>query len=404
MKCLSKHICKVCKRDYSSSQSLCNHYRIYHNTKIIEKNNPVNILSFCNPKYEPINPLICRYCYKNFSFRQSKHIHEKICKKNIKDNKEENYKIQPKTLQKINNNYTTNNDPAQCIIDDNIQKNIIIKSDDNNFLFDITNKKLIFNDKPIKYFYYNDQVYFKGEDIACILDYEDTPQYILYNVNIEDRIKVSLFLEDGLSYNHSKNDFFENEDSQTVFINESGFYSLILISQNPEAIAFKKWVTSMVLPSIRKSGSYNIIDNYIEEDIEKYQNKDCVYIIHIKDNIYKYGYTTHIFKRLQARKTNLNYNKIIKIYYMDNMNEAINLETKIKKLTKSLNINIIYNNHVEIFEVDNNNLQNIIKKIDELSLKIINKNNNNNIIIEKAKIKQLELENENLKLKLELSK
>ena len=94
---------------------------------------------------------------------------------------------------------------------------------------------------------------------------------------------------------------------------------------------------------------------------------------------------------------------------MENMNEAINLETKIKKLTKSLNINIVYNNHIEIFEVDNKNLQNIIKKIDELSLTIINKNSiiiEENIIIEleKEKTKQLELENENLKLKLELLK
>jgi len=87
---------------------------------------------------------------------------------------------------------------------------------------------------------------------------------------------------------------------------------------------------------------------------------------------------------------------------MYNMNEAIKLENKIKKLTKSLNINIVYNNHIEIFQVENNNIQNIIKKIDELSLKNINKNNN--IIIEKEKTKQLELENENLKIKLELFK
>ena len=64
---------------------------------------------------------------------------------------------------------------------------------------------------------------------------------------------------------------------------ESGFYCLIFVSKKPEAIQFKRWVTSQVLPSIRKTGSYNLIDNYIEEDLEKYQNKDCVYIIHIKD-------------------------------------------------------------------------------------------------------------------------
>ena len=156
-----------------------------------------------------------------------------------------------------------------------------------------------------------------------------------------------------------------------------------------------------MLQSIRKTGSYNLIDNYIEEDLDKYYNKDCVYIIHIKDNIYKYGYTSHIFKRLQAHKTNLKYNKIIKIFEMNNMNEAIKLENKIKKLVKTLNINIIFNNHIEIFEVDNNNLQNIIEKINGLSLKInkIIKNDINlELEIEKERTKQLEIKLELFKI------
>ena len=246
-----------------------------------------------------------------------------------------------------------------------------------------------------------------------------------------------------------KSSFFVNEDPKTVFINESGFYSIIFASQKEEAKKFKRQVTSIVLPSIRKTGSYNIIDNYIEEDLDKYYNKDCVYILHIKDNIYKYGYTSHIHKRLQSHKTNFKYNKIIKIYELCNMNATISLENKIKALTKSLNINRIYNTHIEIFEVDNNNLQNIINKIDELSLNIIEDKNiiednkliiDKDIIIEKektkqieektkqleiegktkqleieiegktkqleieGKTKQLELENENLKIKLEILK
>ena len=60
---------------------------------------------------------------------------------------------------------------------------------------------------------------------------------------------------------------------------------------------------------------------------------------------------------------------------MNNINEAIKLENKIKTLIKTLNI--IYNTHVEIFKIDNNNLQNIIEKIDGFTLEInkIIKNN-----------------------------
>ena len=45
----------------------------------------------------------------------------------------------------------------------------------------------------------------------------------------------------------------------TIYINESGLYSLILKSQKQEAKQFKQWVTSEVLPSIRKTGTYSII-------------------------------------------------------------------------------------------------------------------------------------------------
>uniref|UniRef100_A0A6C0ECL2 Bro-N domain-containing protein n=1 Tax=viral metagenome TaxID=1070528 RepID=A0A6C0ECL2_9ZZZZ len=331
-----------------------------------------------------------------------KNHHKKLDKITYNDLKLDNNEL--KIKNKIIN--CTDNYTEKIIKYNDIQvDNKIIKSDDNKFKFDLNKNFLTFHNKPIKYFYYNDQVYFKGKDIAKILEYEDTKQAIRYNVNIDDRIKINQLLGDGVKNTPSpKTSHLESEHPNTVFINESGFYSLILASKKTEAIEFKKWVTSIVLPSIRKTGSYNLIDNYIEENLEKYQNKDCVYIIHIKDNIYKYGNTSHIFKRLQAHKTNLKYNKIIKIYEMNNMNDAIKLENKIKTLVKILNINTVYNTHVEIFEVDYNNLQILIKKIDELSLKIINTKNNKILDIETVKIKQLELENENLKLKLELLK
>jgi prophage antirepressor-like protein len=374
----------------------------------------------------------CNYCNRIFNHRSNKFNHEKICKlklnlsvgdvnnkieklekenleiKNIlKELIEKNCKIHPKTLQRNNN---TPNIPSDDIINitnnnyksyDNHINNEIIKSNDNKFKFDLNKNFLTFNNKPIKYFYYNDQVYFKAKDIAKILEYENTKQAIKINVIVDDKIKINQLLGGGLSYSPPpKTSLLESEDPKTVFINESGFYSLILASKKTEAIEFKKWVTSIVLPSIRKTGGYNLIDNYIEEDLEKYHNKDCVYIIHIKDNIYKYGNTSHIFKRLQTHKTNLKYNKIIKIFDMNNMNEAIKLENKIKTLIKTLNINTVYNTHVEIFKVDNNNLQNLIKKIDELSFKIINTKIKPNILLESEKTKQLALENENLKLKL----
>jgi prophage antirepressor-like protein len=114
-----------------------------------------------------------------------------------------------------------------------------------------------------------------------MLDYDDTDQAIRKNVDIDDKIKCSDFFigpvwETGPNNIDNKiNLILENEDKKTIFINESGFYSLILTSKKSEAKLFKKWVTSEVLPSIRKTGSYNIINNYVEEKLDKYINKDC---------------------------------------------------------------------------------------------------------------------------------
>ena len=66
------------------------------------------------------------------------------------------------------------------------------------------------------------------------------------HVDEEDRQKIMVF--DG------------NQDKETIIINESGLYSLILSSKLPSAKRFKRWVTSEVLPSIRKHGAYMMPD------------------------------------------------------------------------------------------------------------------------------------------------
>ena len=79
-----------------------------------------------------------------------------------------------------------------------------------------------------------------------MLDYDDTSQAIILRINIhkDDKINISELLN--------------NEDPQTIFTrsDESGFYSIILSSKKEEAIQFKRWVTSEILPSIRKYGFY----------------------------------------------------------------------------------------------------------------------------------------------------
>lgn len=84
--------------------------------------------------------------------------------------------------------------------------------------------------------------WFVGKDVADILGYQNGSRDINRHVDEEDRDKVMLF--DG------------NQNKETIIINESGLYSLILSSKMPDAKKFKHWVTSEVIPSVRKNGGY----------------------------------------------------------------------------------------------------------------------------------------------------
>lgn len=83
-----------------------------------------------------------------------------------------------------------------------------------------------------------------GKDVAQALGYSDPSSAVSKNVDPDD--KTTLLLEqDGSHYK-----------SKTTVINESGLYSLVLSSKLPSARRFRRWVTSVVLPNIRKTGSY----------------------------------------------------------------------------------------------------------------------------------------------------
>ena len=86
--------------------------------------------------------------------------------------------------------------------------------------------------------------WFVGKDVAEALGYKKPENAIANHVSDED--KTSTLIQGSGS----------NYKSKATIINESGLYSLILSSKLPSAKEFKHWVTSEVLPSIRKNGAY----------------------------------------------------------------------------------------------------------------------------------------------------
>lgn len=107
-----------------------------------------------------------------------------------------------------------------------------------------------FDNKEVRTLLINNEPWFVGKDVADVLGYQNGSRDINRHVDEEDK-------------QNYQNGTFDSPRGMTI-INESGLYSLILSSKLPSAKRFKKFVTSEVLPSLRKHGMYAT-----EETIDK---------------------------------------------------------------------------------------------------------------------------------------
>ncbi|MCE5029022.1 ORF6C domain-containing protein [Staphylococcus epidermidis] len=104
-----------------------------------------------------------------------------------------------------------------------------------------------FEELPVRTLSIDGEPYFVGKDVADILGYSNSRKALLDHVDEEDKL-TSRIVTAGQNRN------------QTI-INESGLYSLIFSSKLESAKRFKRWVTSEVLPTLRKTGTYQVPDN-----------------------------------------------------------------------------------------------------------------------------------------------
>ncbi|CAL27381.1 phage antirepressor [Staphylococcus carnosus] len=122
-----------------------------------------------------------------------------------------------------------------------------------------------FEELPVRTLIMDDEPYFVGKDVAEVLGYSNTRDALNKHVDEDDKKILT-----------SRNTTLENLPNRGLTaVNESGLYSLIFSSKLESAKRFKRWVTSKVLPAIRKHGIY-ATDSVIEQTI---QNPD--YIINI---------------------------------------------------------------------------------------------------------------------------
>ena len=106
---------------------------------------------------------------------------------------------------------------------------------------------------------YKDEIWFKAVVVATILKYTNQRKAIRDHVDPEDKRKLS---EISQEIKRNESFPFKGNGGECIYINESGLYSLILRSKLKSAKEFKRWVTSEVLPSIRKTGRYDYCMNH----------------------------------------------------------------------------------------------------------------------------------------------
>ena len=114
----------------------------------------------------------------------------------------------------------------------------------------------------------NNQIMFVGKDVATALGYSNSQKVIRDHVDDDDKLTERFVLS--------------GQARSVIIINESGLYALILSSKLPQAKAFKRWVTSEVLPQIRKTGGYiptkgaNVNHNTVRQMLKNWRKQRLV--------------------------------------------------------------------------------------------------------------------------------
>lgn len=99
-----------------------------------------------------------------------------------------------------------------------------------------------FENKEVRTQIINNEPWFVGKDVADLLGYSNSPKALRDHIDGDDKLTERIVMA--------------GQNRDVTVINESGLYSLIIKSKLPSSKRFKRWVTSEVLPAIRKHGAY----------------------------------------------------------------------------------------------------------------------------------------------------
>ena len=130
----------------------------------------------------------------------------------------------------------------------------------------IIEKVFHYEENKLSVIKFKDEIWFKAKQVALLLGYLDPCRSNRQNVDPEDRISLEKLIGRGGGDSPPSPPLVSNFQGSTLYLNESGLYSLIFGSKIEKAKSSKRWVTKDVLPSIRKTGRYDYCINHKYND------------------------------------------------------------------------------------------------------------------------------------------
>ena len=222
----------------------------------------------------------------------------------------------------------------------------------------------------------NNLIWFYGKQIAKILKYKNTTDAI-WTLDPSNKKPYS----DLKHYSHYK----YNIQDHAIFINESALYELVIKSRMFEAVRFREWLTTEVIPTLRKTGKYELESKYVKkledtnEQLKKYKKRvkvlennqkksrypdgGYIYVLKAPDSNeanYKIGKTKNLNKRLNTYNTTLPDNVMV-IY-----KKKVKSPTAVELVLRGLLNEYIYRNNKEYYKVGLKHIKNLIDYCDDL--------------------------------------
>ena len=240
-----------------------------------------------------------------------------------------------------------------------------------NTVIDIYNKILLYNNNEINFIIdINNIIWFKSKSIIKILEYKSIKDTVRDNINKENKIQFKNIKR----MNQNKNN---SEQPDTVYINESGLYTLLIKSRMKKAVEFQLWLINIALPKLREFGKYEVdkkskikldklnkkikllkmSNNKLRKNMvkNKYSSGYHFYIIK-EDSMYKIGHTKNLKKRLAVYNTG-KANNCEYAYY-----KKTDCAKEIEECMKALLNKYIYKSNKEFYNCSLNKILKEVKK------------------------------------------